>query len=84
MVRDLASMKTFMRLNLWSHDKPNPLFPSPDAAIAARGDLAEGPIAARPGGAYDCKIASGEMIKNGLAAAAVAGGAGVAPAGATR
>jgi len=44
-----------------------------DAAIAARGDLASGPISKRPGGAYDAKIASHAMVKDGLSATAIAG-----------
>lgn len=73
MVTDLASMRRFMRLNRWSREHPSTLFPSPDAAIAARGDLASGPISKRPGGAYDAKIASHAMVKDGLSATAIAG-----------
>ena len=73
MVRDLASMQRFMRLNKWSATRPDPLFPRPDAAIAARGDLAPGPVDRRPGGAYDAKIASSALLRDRLGVAAVAG-----------
>ena len=53
--------------------KADPLFPKPSAAIAARGDLVPGPVGARPGGAYDAKIASGAMLAADLSVSAIAG-----------
>lgn len=67
-VTGLADMKMFMRLNRWNKKPADPLFPTPDAAIAARGDLMPAPKTfldhgPRPGGAIDCKIVSSTMVK---------------------
>ena len=65
-------MKAFMRLNRYNHTPTDPLFPTPEAAIAARGDLM--PDAPRLAGAYDGKITSHALLtKGGLAATAIAG-----------
>lgn len=71
-VHDLASMRTFMRLNKYNATQDVPLFPTPTSAIAARGDLI--PHHPRLAGAYDGKIASYDLVVNtGLAATAIAG-----------
>ena len=71
-VRDLPSLQTFMRLNRYGRTPSDPLFPSPVAAIAARGDLL--PIKPMPFGAFDGKITSHElMMRRGLATAAISG-----------
>ena len=50
---------------------PDPLFPDPESAIAARGDLM--PHHPRMAGAYDGKIASAALLRHGLGATAIAG-----------
>lgn len=70
MVHDLHSMKTFMRLNKYNSTPADPLFPTPESAIAARGDLMPKP---RLAGAYDCKIASHELLSAELSTTAIAG-----------
>ena len=63
-------MKTFMRLNKFNATPADPLFPTPESAIAARGDLMPNP---RLAGAYDCKIASHELLSAELSTTAIAG-----------
>lgn len=59
-MESLVDMQTIMRMNHYNMD--DPLSPTPDAAIAARGDLMpENPTA---GGAIDCKIVNSEMVKS--------------------
>jgi hypothetical protein len=74
-VRNLTDMQRFMRLNRWGKD--DPLFPTPDSAIAARADLMPPPPAGdgrgpRPGGAIDCKITSYEL-SSAMKVSAIAG-----------
>ena len=85
-VHDLDSMRTFMRLNRYSVATPDPLFPNPDSAIAARADLlpttgpnsdSRGP---RPAGAIDSKIVSGALADK-MQVTAVSGPASVADSG---
>lgn len=78
----LAEVQHFMRLNRWNvtqaaTGKLDPLFGTPDSAIAARADLmpvgpggdGRGP---RLGGAIDCKIVTSEMMA-AMTVSAVAG-----------
>ena len=81
--QDLDGVRRFMRLNRWNvtsaatHGRLDPLFPTPDAAIAARADLmpqgaagdGRGP---RLGGAIDCKIVTAEMM-GAMTVTAIAG-----------
>lgn len=61
-----------MRLNRYNLTPNDPLFPSPVAAIAARGDLL--PVKPMAFGAFDGKITSYELlIKRGLATLAISG-----------
>jgi hypothetical protein len=61
-----------MRLNRYNLTPNDPLFPSPVAAIAARGDLL--PIKPMAFGAFDGKITSHELLtKRGLATLAISG-----------
>ena len=70
MVHDLPSMQTFMRLNKFNMS--DPLMPSPESAIAARGDLMPGGHQ-RAAGAYDGKITSHALIMKDLGTTAIAG-----------